>query len=206
MGFAISVAIVLVINGLMKILSLRAQAGVTLVELLIVIAIVGVLVGLVAPNYTSLVGKFSVTTETRRTIGMLKKARNEARARGATVTVRREANADWSGPIIIYESTNAAGNTDYAEPAAGDVVGDDFISDYQASTRSVSVRDNDTTTGARFISFSMQGWLASSELNTIRIAICSPVLNATDGMYVEVNRVGKIRERPILATDSGGCQ
>ena len=92
----------------MKLWPLRAHRGVTLVELMIVLAILGILIGLVAPNYSTVMGKVYVAAESRRIISILKQARNEARARGATVTVRRNAG-DWASDIIVYESTQVAG-------------------------------------------------------------------------------------------------
>ena len=182
----------------MKTLSLRANRGVTLVELMIVIAIVGILVGLVAPNYKPLIAKMTVAAEARRTISMLKQARSEARARGATDT-----NNDWSGPVIIYESTNAAGNADYTAVAAAATVGDDLIKEYPASSRSVTIRDDAVNLG-QYISFDLQGWLSSSESRRILLAVCAPGVDTGEGMYIEINRVGKIRERKI-GTATGGC-
>jgi prepilin-type N-terminal cleavage/methylation domain-containing protein len=187
----------------MKTLSLRANRGVTLVELMIVIAIVGILVGLVAPNYKPLIAKMTVAAEARRTISMLKQARSEARARGATVTLRRDTNNDWSGPVIIYESTNAAGNADYTAVAAAATVGDDLIKEYPASSRSVTIRDDAVNLG-QYISFDLQGWLSSSESRRILLAVCAPGVDTGEGMYIEINRVGKIRERKI-GTATGGC-
>lgn len=188
----------------MRTLSLRMNYGVTLVELMIVLAIVGVLVGLVAPNYSPFIAKVTVATETRRTISMLKLARSEARARGATVTVRRDSNNDWSGPVIIYESTDVAGNTDFdTSVAATATVGDDLIKQLPESGRTVTIKD-DAQSDGQYISFNLRGWLSSSENNDITLAICAPGIDASEGMYVEINRVGKIRERKI-GTDTQGC-
>ncbi len=187
----------------MKTPSLRVNHGVTLVELMIVIAIVGILVGLVAPNYSPLIAKFTVTAETRRTIGMLKLARSEARARGATVTLRRDTGSDWSGPVIIYESTVTAGNADFTAVSAAATVGDDLIKEHPASTRSVTIKDDAVSLG-QYISFDLKGWLSSSETNKILLAICAPGIDESEGMYIEINRVGKIRERKI-GSATGGC-
>ena len=188
----------------MRTLSLRANYGVTLVELMIVIAIVGILVGLVAPNYSPFIAKVTVATEARRTIGMLKLARSEARARGATVTLRRDTNNDWSGPVIIYESTDVAGNTDFdSSVAATAAIGDDLIKQFPATGRSVTIKD-DAQSDGQYISFNLQGWLSSSETSNILLAICSPGIDTSEGMYVEINRVGKIRERKI-GSDTQGC-
>ena len=182
-------------------LSVRNSRGVTLVELMIVLAILGILVGLVVPNYSGLVAERSVAAETRRMIDILKLARSEARARGATVTASRDSDGDWTQTVQVYESTTAAGNVAYA-PATGATT-DDLIKSISATVRKVSSRD-DATADGNFISFNMRGWLSSSENREILIAICSSALDVSRGKYIAINRVGKIRERPI-SDDARGC-
>ena len=97
--------------------SIRISRGVTLVELMIVLAILGILVGLVVPNYGTIVAERAVSAETRRLINVLQLARSEARARGATVTASRSNGADWTGSVDVYESTIAAGNAAYVAPS-----------------------------------------------------------------------------------------
>lgn len=167
------------------------------------LAILGILISLVGPNYTPLMAKMTVTAETKRVISILKQARSEARARGATVTVRRDAGSDWTGEVLVFESTVVAGNADYTPAGAAATVGDDLIGEHAASGSNVTIRD-DATANGQYISFSLQGWLSTSETSEILIAVCSPALPDAEGVYVEVNRVGKIRERTI-GGDARGC-
>lgn len=170
-------------------------------ELMIVLAILGILLGLVVPNYSTIVAERSVTSETKRIISALKLARSESRARGATVTVSRPSGGEWTDELEIYESTTAAGNVAYVAPTG--VVGDDLIKRHPRISRKVSSRD-DATNDGEFISFNLRGWLSDGETRAILIAVCSPVLDVSDGNYIEINRVGKIRERKI-GNDTGGC-
>lgn len=187
----------------MNLWSPRAHNGFTLVELMIVVAILGVLIGVVAPNYSVLVARVQVATETKRLISILKQARSEAKFRGATVTVSRGANDDWTRELLVYESTTSAGNIQYQAPLPTATTGDDLISEHAASSAAVTIRD-DAVVDGEYISFSMQGWLSSGEQRNVVFAICSPALSTRDGVYIEVNRVGKIRERAI-GNDVRGC-
>lgn len=180
---------------------LRKSRGVTLVELMIVLAILGILVGLVVPNYGSLIAERVVAAETRRMIGILKLARSEARARGATVTASRSKNDDWTSEVDVFESSTSAGNVAYVPPAG--IVTDDLVKRVSATVRKVSSRD-DAKANGNFISFNMRGWLSSDENREILIAVCSPAIDVSRGKYIEINRVGKIRERSI-DNDSKGC-
>jgi prepilin-type N-terminal cleavage/methylation domain-containing protein len=187
----------------MKLRPVRKHDGVTLTELMIVLAVLGILVGVVAPNFTSLMARFTVASETKRMISILKQARNEARARGATVTISRNTADDWGGRVLVYETTTIAGNAAYSVPAAMAAAIDDLISEYPATSATVSIGD-DATANGQFISFSRQGWLSTSELSEITLSVCSPSLPDEDGMYIEINRVGKIREQ-MIGSDTRGC-
>lgn len=181
--------------------SLHKNHGVSLVELMIVLAILGILMGFVVPNYGMMMAKRSLTAETMRVIGVLKLARSEARARGATVTASRPSSGDWSDQIMLYESTVLAGNSPYVAGTGPNR--DDLIKNISTTNRNVTVRDNISSNG-EFISFNLRGWLSSGETQAILIAVCVPSLEVAEGKYIEINRVGKIRERPI-GTATGGC-
>ena len=177
----------------MKFPLLHNSRGMTLVELVIVIAIVGILAGVAGPNFSVFMADRSVAAETRRVISALKLARSEARARGAVVTLSRDSSQDWSGPIDVYVDMTAANN-----PLNGN---DDLVKQSTSPNRSVTAID-DQDASDQWISFNMKGWLA--ETNPVLIAVCSPALPASEGMYIAINRVGKIRERQI-GNDSRGC-
>ena len=78
---------------------------------------------------------------------------------------------------------------------------DDLVQRSTAVNRTVNAVD-DQGAGDQWISCNVKGWLA--EAQPVLIAICSPKLDDSDGMYIAINRVGKIRERQI-GTDSRGC-
>ncbi|OED36350.1 type II secretion system protein GspH [Chromatiales bacterium (ex Bugula neritina AB1)] len=170
--------------------------GVTLVELLMVVVIVGIMAGVAAPGFGSFMAERSVTAETRRLIGALKLARSEARARGGVVTLART-SAGWDGEIRIYEDVSGA-NSPFTP------TDDDLIRIEESAGRSVDVVDNQGSVSSDvWISFNSQGWLA--ETRPIVLAICAAALDESRGMYIEVNQVGKIRERRI-ADSNKGCK
>jgi len=139
----------------MKFSLLHNSRGITLIELLIVVVILGVLSGLAGPGFSVMLAERSIAAETRRVIGTLKLARSE----------------------------------------------DDLVRREETGSRSVNAVDNQGA-GDQWISFNMRGWLA--EPNPVLIAVCSDALEDAAGMYIEINRVGKIRERRI-GPDGRGC-
>lgn len=74
----------------------RVQVGVTLYELLIVIALLGIIIGVAIPSYVATVARNNLATDNNDLISSMHYARSLAITRGATVTVC-SANADLTG-------------------------------------------------------------------------------------------------------------
>lgn len=173
--------------------------GVSLIELMIVLAIFGIMIGVAAPDFGKFIAERRLSTETRRVIGALTVARSEARARGATVTVSR-GDDGWNDTLEIYEdvtySSLPGANNEFV-PAQ-----DDRIKRVSGVSRSIATDDNQGAADM-WVAFNLRGWL--NESSPVVIALCAPGLPVVDGIYIEINRVGKIRERKIDSDDVGGC-
>ena len=165
--------------------------GVTLIELMIVLVIVGIIAGLAGPQYGSLMKRKALLSESIRITSLLKLARSEARARGSYVVLSRIDGDDWSGEIEVYESLGVGG-VGGGNKAFDAGTNDELI---RQATESGRVLSADASLGDRFITFTPRGWVREP----FKIAICTSSADSESGRFIEVNRVGKINEGPIGA-------
>jgi type IV fimbrial biogenesis protein FimT len=106
--------------------TLRVSRGFTIIELMVVVAIVATLAALAAPSFTPLMERWRV----RQTVDGLQSAlyftRSEAIKRGGNVTIRKEPTgtngctlasgaADWDCGWVVFVDTNNDGTLDAGE-------------------------------------------------------------------------------------------
>jgi type IV fimbrial biogenesis protein FimT len=97
--------------------------GFTLIELMIVLALCGILLGLAMPSLATVLRDARVTDATNEIFGAIFLARSEAIKRGQRVTLCVSANATqctaggrWDAGWILFEDANANAQRDAGEP------------------------------------------------------------------------------------------
>lgn len=105
--------------------SSEAQLGFTMIELMVVVAIVATLTALAAPMFTPMVERWRVRGTTEEMTSTLYFARGEAIKRGGGVTIgklnnsgactRASTNEDWGCGWIVFVDTDGDGNLDPGE-------------------------------------------------------------------------------------------
>ena len=104
-----------------------AQSGFTLIELMVTISILGILLGLALPSYTTCVLNNRRTTLANEFVLAMTYARSEASKRGGTVTVCSRstdtacsASSTWDNGWLVFVDVNGDGTVD--APGVTDLV------------------------------------------------------------------------------------
>ncbi|MFT4614626.1 MAG: type IV fimbrial biogenesis protein FimT [Bacteroidia bacterium] len=132
------------------------QRGFTIVELLVTLAVVGVLLAIGAPAYSKMTKDNRMQSEAFALRGALMSARSEAQTLRATVTVCRTANAldcsdgDWGVGYMVFVDTDQ----DLVLDGVGDANGEQLIQSRVINTVGVNISFSQ---GADFVRFDSYG-------------------------------------------------
>ena len=164
----------------------------TLIELVAIIAIVGILVTVAIPSFNSTITSSRLTSYANDLVGALNLARSEAVRRGISVTVRKvdkysytksKAVANWEDGWDIFTDINKDGKYE---------VSDELIRTYPALMFSFTLRSNSHITN--YISF-----LSSGQSNTNgSFVICNnsdglAIPKANSSRLIIVDNIGHVR-------------
>ena len=172
---------------------MRRDAGFTLVELLVNMAVAAVLLGIGMPAFGSLVQESRLTTTTNRLVAALHLARSEAVRHNARVTLCNSGDGSycaegggWDQGWIVFLDTDATGARSDDDPLIA--VGD-------AAVDGISISGN--TPVQRYVSYIGLGATrrASGALQMGTITLCA----GEAGRQIVISRTGRPR------VQQGGC-
>lgn len=175
---------------------LAHSSGFTLTELVITLAIAGILLTLAAPNMSSFIRNNRITTETNTLIAHINLARSEATKRNVVVALCRKDPAealptcgggtanDWSSGWLVYATTSTSADANYNSAT------DTLLKDEPTTTNGVTVTSNNA--GNLRIGYLPNGQLTVA--GPFRYSVCDD-RNEAYGKNLEILGTG----RPSLA-------
>ena len=179
--------------------TIYCKHGFTLIELMVTVAILGVLVALAGPSFANLLASNRASSVSTEAAGAIMFARTEAVKRGVRVTMCKSINTDQAAPTCDASNSSSWANgwlifTDTG--TAGTIDG----TDVRLKVAQPAIRDGSITSSssnfANFLSFEPRGNLVpSGGVLTTSLVIC----------YNHHQRTLEIAPTGRLHTIAGSC-
>jgi type IV fimbrial biogenesis protein FimT len=172
---------------------MRMEAGLTLVELLVGIAVLGVLLGIGVPSFGQFAADSRLTVTTNRLVAALHLTRSEAVRRNARVTLCASADGafcaadgDWTQGWIVFVDGSGTGAR---------ALDDELLAVGQGAARGVTVTGNHPV--QRYVSYVGLGATrrANGSLQMGTLTLCA----GAQGRQLIIGRTGRLRQQ------QGGC-
>lgn len=173
--------------------------GFTLVELMVCVAVLGVVVSLAAPSFAETIAANRLTTQTEALRGALSLARAEAVRRAQPVTLRSNDAETYSKGWSVFPDADANGAASSATDTADGLPlqvtaafkGNGKTSRVTRSAGAAPFAYSAATGSDRIrVTFNSRGAVSSGDATFFRV--CDSANSAVKGRIVQVNAVGKI--------------
>ncbi len=165
--------------------------GVTLVEVLVVLALVFTMQAIAAPAMGRLTDSFRLTTSTNTLLSGLQLARNEAIKRNSRVVVCRSStglhcstSGGWQDGWIVFHDTNNNANLD---------PGEELLLREQGSSSQVLLTGNSTV--ATYVSYTGMGMArhTSGAFQAGTFTVCTPSQLPVEARQLVLSNTGRVR-------------
>jgi len=156
-------------------------------ELMVTVAIAGILLGVAIPSFTSIISSNRLTTYANELVTALNLARSEAIKRGQPVTIRHNGSTsgDWSGGWTIFTDLDSDGALDVAN-------GDTLLRNYDPLPTSFTLRGT-TPSYTNRITYQPSGTSANGSFVVCDNSDNNDIPEANTSRLIIVNIVGRVR-------------
>lgn len=174
----------------------RRQAGLSVIELVTVIAILGIMLGFAVPSFQEFVTNYRTSVQTNDLLADLALARGEA-VKYSRRTEVRAVGGDWTDGWTV--GTDLDGD--------GDIEGDEIIRRHGAAEPDFTIAaGTDTGTPTDVITFGPIGTVVvPAGGNPLEFSICRPDNDPVKSRAIGLARSGRAESRKAEGNDSFEC-
>jgi len=169
-------------------------------ELMVTIAIAGILLGIAIPSFTSIISSNRLTAYTNELVTALNLARSEAVKRGVQVTVRNKgASTHWESGWDVFVDINGNETFNDASPSTPCAAGQDCLLRTYAALPSGYTLTTGNSTYKDYAAYLPNG--LSNMVVGDKFTLCNGSGSALPRRTITINATG----RPSVDTTPGTC-
>lgn len=157
-------------------LHVKKQIGFTLIEMMMVVALIAIVAAFAVPSFSRIVASNQVTSTANGLVGFLGYAKAEAVKRGRTVNIRPVDGASFNSGALAWLDSNGNGSLDADEELRRQVV----------DSGQVTLPSTVTSFG-----FRSNGYLTPAAAAEVGIGVCADAID--QGIDVFIGFSGRVR-------------